>query len=395
MNADFLIIGAGFSGLVLAERLTNSLDVSCLLVERRSHLGGNAQDEYDDHGVLIHKYGPHYFRTDSQAVYDYLSRFTQWIPARYEILARTQGRDWPFPVNLDTYEKLIGRPASESDFLAYLEKARVPCLAPANSEDAILAKVGREIYDLFYKGYTRKQWGVEASKLDAAVCSRVPIRTNRDRSYVGGKYQVMPAAGYHRVFERLLASCRKTQVLLNAAYREVRPQVQYQKLIYTGAIDEFFGHCAGVLPYRSLRFESEHFTAEDLDACRQEGAATGFWQPAVQVNYPNDFEFTRIVEAKHITAQACTGTTIVREYPKAYTPGGEPYYPVLNAASRRQYQAYQALAAGEADTYFAGRLGTYRYLNMDQVVQEALGLAEVIIADWNAGTRRRTACLCA
>lgn len=388
MNVDFFIVGAGFTGLVLAERLSNELGASCLIVERRGHIGGNAYDEYDDHGVLVHKYGPHYFRTDDQAVLDYLSRFTEWRAANYQILSWTKSRFWNFPINLNTFEQLIGRSATEAEFKAYIEKVRVPIDAPANSEDVILSQVGRELYELFFKGYTQKQWKKSPAELDASVCARIPVRTNRDDRYLREKFQAIPAAGYTRMFERMLAKCKRTMVLFNADYREVRQHVSHRKLIYSGAIDEFYDYRAGVLPYRSLRFEREHFTAEQLVERQSVSGRKGFWQPALQVNYPNEFDFTRIVEVKHVTGQTCDGTTIVREYPLDYERGREAYYPVPNPAAQRQYNAYAEIATREPNVYFGGRLATYRYYNMDQIVAAALAQAEQIKADWHAGVRR-------
>lgn len=388
MKVDFLIVGAGFTGLTLAERLSNELGASCLIVERRGHLGGNAYDEYDEHGVLIHTYGPHYFRTDKQEVLDYLGRFTEWRPAHYQILSWTKSRYWRFPINLNTYEQLIGRPATEEEFKAHLERVRVPVDAPANSEDVIVSQIGWELYELFFKGYTQKQWRKSPAELDASVCARIPVRTNRDDRYLRERFQALPAAGYTRMFQRMLAACRRTMVLFNADYRAVREGVEFQKLIYTGAIDEFYDYRAGVLPYRSLRFEPEHFTAEKLAEREAIAGRKGFWQPALQVNYPNEFDYTRIVETKHITGQACEGTTVVREYPLDYRRDREAYYPVPNAESERQYRAYAEMAGRDDGTYFAGRLATYRYLNMDQIVEAALALAQRIKADWAAGVRR-------
>jgi UDP-galactopyranose mutase len=388
MEVDFLIVGAGFSGLVLAERLSNDLGASCLIVERRAHLGGNAYDEYDEHGVLVHKYGPHYFRTDKAPVLDYLSRFTTWRPANYQILSYTKSRYWRFPVNLNTYEQLIGRPSSEAEFQAYLEKVRVPIAHPTNSEDVIVSQIGWELYELFFKGYTQKQWNRSPAELDASVCGRIPIRTNRDDRYLREKFQLLPAEGYTRLFERMLAACPRTQVLYQADYREIRKDIVYRKLIYTGAIDEFYDYRAGVLPYRSLRFEREHFTGTQLKGREAISGRAGFWQPALQVNYPNEFDFTRIVETKHITGQTCEGSTIVREYPLDYQRGGEAYYPIPNAESQRQFQAYAEIGARDSAVYFAGRLATYKYYNMDQVVEAALNLSEKIKQDWTAEAHR-------
>lgn len=378
MHFDYLIVGAGFSGLVLAERLSSELGASCLVVERRSHIGGNAADEYDDHGVLVHKYGPHYFRTDSQRVLDYLSRFTTWRPVNYQILSWTQQRYWKFPVNLNTFEQMIGRSSTEEEFKAHLEKVRVPIASPRNSEEVIISQIGWELYERFFKGYTQKQWKKSPAELDASVCARIPLRTNRDDAYLREKFQALPSAGYTRMFERMLAASPKVRLLLNTDYREVMRDVRYGRLIHTGAIDEYFDYRAGVLPYRSLRFEPESFTPEQLTEREPISGHRGFWQPALQVNYPNEFDFTRIVEVKHATGQLCANTTIVREYPADYVRGGEAYYPVPTPEARKAYEVYAELARLEPHAYFAGRLATYRYLNMDQIVDAALDLYATI-----------------
>ena len=378
MHFDYLIVGAGFSGLVLAERLSSELGASCLVVERRSHIGGNAADEYDDHGVLVHKYGPHYFRTDSQRVLDYLSRFTTWRPVNYQILSWTQQRYWKFPVNLNTYEQMIGRSSTEEEFKAHLEKVRVPIASPRNSEEVIISQIGWELYERFFKGYTQKQWKKSPAELDASVCARIPLRTNRDDAYLREKFQALPSAGYTRMFERMLAAAPRVRLMLNTDYREVMRDIRYGRLIHTGAIDEYFDYRAGVLPYRSLRFEPESFTPEQLMERESISGHRGFWQPALQVNYPNEFDFTRIVEVKHATGQLCANTTIVREYPADYVRGGEAYYPVPTAEARKAYEVYAELARLEPHAYFAGRLATYRYLNMDQIVDAALDLYTTI-----------------
>ena len=389
MHFDYLIVGAGFSGLTLAERIVNELGATCLVVDRRAHIGGNAADEYDDHGVLIHKYGPHYFRTDSQRVLDYLSRFTAWRPVNYQILSWTRQRYWKFPVNLNTFEQMIGRPATEEEFKAHLEKVRVPIANPRNSEEVIVSQIGWELYEQFFKGYTQKQWRKSPAELDASVCARIPLRTNRDDAYLREKFQAIPMAGYTRMFERMLAASPGVRVLLKTDYREVMRQVSHGRLIHTGAIDEFYDYRHGVLPYRSLRFEAESFTPEQLKERESTSGHPGFWQPALQVNYPNEFDFTRIVEVKHATGQLCANTTIVREYPADYVRGGEAYYPVPTPEARKAYETYAELSRLEPRTYFAGRLATYKYFNMDQIVDAALDLFSTIRADWLADQAAR------
>ncbi len=355
---DFLIVGAGFAGAVLAERLSSQLGKSCLVVERRDHIGGNAYDFHDKAGVLLHRYGPHYFRTNSDRVVAYLSQFTDWHPVEYKILSWTHGRFWQFPINLNTFEQLLGHLSTTEEMEVTLAQWRVPIENPRNSEKVIISQVGVKLYEMFFENYTRKQWQRDPKDLDARVCGRIPIRTNRDDRYLSEKFQALPKEGYTRLFERLLAQ-PKIKVLLKTDYREVMPQVRYKHLIYTGAIDEFFDCCYGPLPYRSLRFEPETVQKE-------------FFQPVMQVNYPNDHEFTRIVEIKHATGQKLPVTTIVREYPQDYEPGREAYYPIPAPDAQALYKRYAKRAMTEKNVSFIGRLATYRYYNMDQVVEMAL-----------------------
>lgn len=355
---DYLIVGAGYAGSVLAERLASQCGKSCLVVERRNHIGGNAFDFNDAAGILLHKYGPHYFRTNSDRIVEYLSRFTEWHPVEYKILSWTNGRYWQFPINLNTFEQLMGRPSSTEEMEDTLAKWRVPISNPQNSEEVILSQVGQKLYDQFYKNYTLKQWKRHPRDLDASVCGRIPIRTNRDDRYLSEKFQALPLKGYTRMFEKMLGH-PLIKVLLQTDYREVAPFIQYGHMIYTGPIDQYFDCCYGALPYRSLRFEPETIEKE-------------FFQPAMQVNYPNDEEFTRIIEIKHCTGQRAPMTTIVREYPSDYGPGREPYYPVPAPDARALYQKYADRAEAERGVTFVGRLATYRYYNMDQVVGAAL-----------------------
>jgi UDP-galactopyranose mutase len=369
---DYLIVGAGFSGLVLAERLSSQLGKTCLVVERRAHIGGNAHDEYDQAGVLVHKYGPHYFRTNSSRIREYLSQFTSWRQVTYRILSWTGGRFWSFPINLNTFEQFIGHESTQEEFTQYLERVRVPIPEPANSEEAIISRIGWELYEKFFKGYTLKQWHRHPRDLDASVCGRIPIRTNRDDRYLREKFQALPADGFYKLFERMVAASPGVKILLDTDYRQVRKEVHCGHLIYTGPIDEYFNKSLGPLPYRSLRFESESFSPAQLAERIPISAKPGFWQPAMQVNYPNSEAFTRIVEIKHATGQICDHTTIVREYPDDYTEGKEPYYPIPSPETQAHYQRYAALAEKEKAVSFVGRLATYRYYNMDQVVGMAL-----------------------
>ena len=355
---DFLIVGAGFAGSVLAERLASQLGKTCLVVEKRNHIGGNAYDHYDTAGVLLHRYGPHYFRTNSKRIIDYLGQFTEWHAVEYKILSWTHGRYWQFPINLNTFEQLIGKPSTSEEMEAQLARWRVKIDNPKNSEEVIVSQVGWKLYEMFFKNYTRKQWQRDAKNLDPSVCGRIPIRTNRDDRYLSEKFQALPKNGYTPMFQKMLSD-PKIEVRLKTDYREAREHVQFKHLIYTGPIDEYYDHCFGHLPYRSLRFEPETLSQE-------------FFQRSMQVNYPNDHDFTRIVEIKHATGQKLPSTTIVREYPQNFGPGHEPYYPIPAPDAKALYSKYADRAALERNVSFVGRLATYRYYNMDQVVGMAL-----------------------
>lgn len=378
-HTDFLIVGAGFSGLVAAERLA-SHGWNCVVVDRRNHLGGNAWDRTDAAGVRYHPYGPHYFRTNSTRVREYLSRFTQWHDARYIVKSHTRDRYWSFPVNLETFEQYIGRPSSTAEFESWLAQKKSPIEHPANSEEAILSKVGREFYELFYEGYTLKQWRRHPRDLDPSVCARVPIRTSRDDRYLDDSFQALPADGYSALFENLLAATPRIDLRLGVDFEEARKRWRYRHLIFTGPIDEYFGRKFGPLPYRSLRFEHESFDADQLRHRLAISGKPGFWQPVLQVNHPEaSVPWTRTVELKHITGQQLDSTVVTREFPKDWTIDDEPFYPVPAPDAREAYDRYAALAAAEPNVSFIGRLATYRYYNMDQVTAMALTEAEKLI----------------
>ncbi len=361
MKYDYLIVGAGFSGCVLAERLASQRDRRVLIVEKRNHIGGNACDYYNESGILVHKYGPHYFRTNNQAVWDYLSRFTPWHPVQYRILAFVDGQLVPFPINLDTVNGLFGTRYDSAGLDKYFKQIRSRKKQVKNSEDVIVSQVGRDLYEKFFKNYTKKQWDLWPGELDPSVCKRIPVRTNRDPRYFGDVYQAMPKFGYSWLFRRM-TDHPNIQVLLQTDYRDVLDDLRFDHLIYTGPIDLFFDGMYGELPYRSLRFEHE---TRDVE----------FVQPVSQVNYPNDYDFTRIVEIKHVTGQRHPQTTLVREYP---TAEGEPYYPIPKAENEALYRKYHREAKKLKQVSFIGRLAQYRYLNMDQVVANSLQLFETL-----------------
>ncbi|TRC98338.1 UDP-galactopyranose mutase [Mesorhizobium sp. WSM4303] len=352
---DWLVVGAGFAGSVLAERLASQRGETVLVIDRRSHIGGNAFDWYDEAGILVHRYGPHIFHTNAEAIVAYLSHFTTWRPYEHRVLAKVDGKLVPIPINLDTINRLYGLDLTSEQMEQFLAERRESVEQIRTAEDVVVGTVGRELYEKFFQGYTRKQWGVDSSQLSKSVTARVPTRTNRDDRYFTDTFQSMPAGGYTRMFQRMLAH-PKIKVMLQTDYREVRKVIPYRRLVYTGPIDEFFDFRLGKLPYRSLRFE--HVTLD-----------TPLVQPVAVVNYPQTEAFTRVTEYKHMTGQQHPQTSLTYEYP---TDDGDPYYPVPQPENEVLYKRYEALAAQQTDAMFVGRLATYRYYNMDQVVGQAL-----------------------
>ena len=352
---DYLIVGAGFAGSVLAERLANGSDKKVLICDKRPHIAGNAYDCYDDNGVLIHKYGPHIFHTNSKEVFDYLSRFTEWREYQHRVMASVDGMHVPMPINLDTINKLYGLNLTAFEVEEFFKKHAEPCENILTSEDVVVSKVGRELYNKFFKNYTKKQWDLDPSELDASVTSRVPTRTNRDDRYFTDVYQAMPKHGYTRMFERMLDH-PNIKVMLNCDYREIQRDLPYREMIYTGPIDEFFNYEYGKLPYRSLEFKHETHDCEQF-------------QNAPVVNYPNEQAYTRITEFKYLTGQEHKKTSIVYEYPQAT---GDPYYPIPRKENAEIYRQYEALAKAQTHVRFVGRLATYKYYNMDQIVAQSL-----------------------
>ena len=360
---DFLVVGAGFAGSIVAERLANA-GRQVLIIDKRPHVAGNAYDEYDAHGVLIHRYGPHIFHTNAPRVVEYLSQFTAWRPYEHRVLAEVDGELLPMPINCDTVNRLYNLDLDEAGVQAFFEKVREPRNPIRTSEDVVLNSVGRDLYEKFFMNYTRKQWGLDPSELAAGVAARIPVRTNTDDRYFTDSHQVMPLHGYTRMFERMLDH-PNIRVEVGVDFDTIRDQVQAGHIVYTGPIDAYFNYCFGRLPYRSLRFEHEHL------------ADTEQYQTVGTVNYPNRHAYTRITEFKHLTGQEHPGTSIVREYPEAE---GDPYYPIPRPENEALFKRYQALAEQEANVSFVGRLAQYRYYNMDQVAAAALKAAENILS---------------
>ncbi|CAN5362531.1 UDP-galactopyranose mutase [soil metagenome] len=362
---DCLIVGAGFAGAVCARELAEA-GHRVLVIDKRDHIAGNAYDHADGHGVMVHRYGPHIFHTNSERVFEHLSRFTEWRPYEHRVLAVPDARcelAYPMPINRTTINKLYGLELDEAGVAAFLEKVREPRDPIKTSEDVVLNSVGRHLCNKFFRGYTKKQWGIDLSELSGGVAARIPTRTNDDDRYFTDRFQAMPLHGYTAMFEKLLDH-PNIEVRVGVEYAEVSPQTDRAMTIFSGPIDEYYGHRFGHLPYRSLRFEHEHLP----------GVAQ--YQEVGTVNFPNDHAYTRITEFKHLSGQQHSGSSIVREYP---TAEGDPYYPIPNPANEALFKRYEALADEETDVHFIGRLGQYRYYNMDQVVASALALARKLI----------------
>ena len=368
--ADFqwVVVGAGFTGAVIAERLASQLGQRVLVIDRRPHIAGNAYDFRNASGLLIHRYGPHAFHTNSDKVWHYLSKFTSWRPYAHRVMACIADQLVPLPFNLNAIDQVFPRPVAEDLsqrlIAAFGPGARVPIMKLRAENDDALQMLAVFIYDNVFRGYTQKQWGLDPEALDPAVTARVPVHVSRDNRYFQDRFQGLPADGYTAFFGRLLAH-RNITVQLDTSYRAIAVEVRGAKLVFTGPIDEYFEHRFGELPYRSLAFRFQDYPSAAV-------------QPVGQINYPNDFAFTRTTEFKYLTGEVAPTTTVAEEYPETYRYGtNEPYYPIPTRENAERLRPYSA-AAGElaGKVFFAGRLGDYAYYNMDQACARALALFE-------------------
>ena len=359
MEVNYLIVGAGLTGLTFANLLAQNENKKILIVEKRQHIGGNVYDSYNASNILIHNYGPHIFHTNNREVWNYLSQFTKWRDYQHRVLTFVDGLFVPMPITLETINQIYNINLSQFEMVDFIERQRVKVKQIISSEDVALSNAGRDIYEKFFMNYTIKQWGVPPSELDPTVISRIPLRFNRDTRYFTDHYQGIPKAGYTKMCEQMIDR-HNIKLMLNTDYKEVKDEIHCDKMIYTGPIDYFYDNQFGKLKYRSIRFEMEDYDCESF-------------QDAAVVNYPNDYDFTRITEYKKITGQQQLKTTVMKEFP---CDGEEPFYPFPTKDWQERYLMYKTKADAEENVIFAGRLAEYRYYNMDVVVARAMGVFE-------------------
>lgn len=361
MNYKYVVIGAGISGMTIAERLSSELGENVLVIEKRQEIGGNIYDYYNEYGILVHKYGPHIFHTNNKEVWDYISKFTSWIYYHHRVKAYVDGNYISIPINLQTLNQYYNLNLSINEMQSFIENLIPNNTIANNAEDFIINKIGKELYQKIYANYTWKQWGLPAKELSEDIVKRLPIRNNLDTRYFSDKYQGIPTNGYTNIFNNMLKN-KNIKILLNTDYKEIIDCINYETLIYTGPIDYYFNYKYGKLKYRSIRFEFETFNKENYQSC-------------ATINYPNDYDFTRITEFKHLTGQNINLTTIVKEYPD---DNGEELYPINTSKYNDTLSKYLE-EAKLINTYFVGRLAEYKYYNMDSAIERALSVANTII----------------
>lgn len=363
---DYLIIGTGFSGSVLAERLGTVMEKKVCIIDKRNHIGGNAYDYYNEDGILVHKYGPHWFHTNSDKVFNYLSNFTEWIFHEHIIKSNVNGKLYQFPINRNTINSFFKLNLKTDDEVRlFIESKKIKLPVPKNSEEMVLSLLGSELYENFYLNYTLKQWNIHPRDLAPSITARIPVRYNERGCYFNDKYQAMPKLGYTKLFKNLL-NHKNITLILNKSFSEIEKEIKFNKLIYTGPIDEFFNNCYGELPYRSLEFQHETLEQEYFQECQQ-------------INFPNENEYTRIVEWKHATGQKSGKTSIMKEYPVEYKTGREKFYPIPLSKNNEILTKYINDAKKLKDVIFSGRLAEYKYYNMDQVIARSLKLFEDLV----------------
>jgi UDP-galactopyranose mutase len=353
---DYVVVGAGFAGAVIAERIAAIHKKNVLVIDKRNHVGGNAYDYYDKYGVLVHKYGPHIFHTNNKIVFEYLSHFTNWRKYEHKVYARFNKDLYPMPINSTTIGKYYNREfRSKSELIEFLRDIKTDIFPVLNSKDIVTNQIGIDLYKNFFEKFTEKTWFKNPLFLKPGVCGRLKLRLNNDDRYFTDKYQFMPRDGYTELFKNILSN-ERIEILLNTDYKNVIKNLGYQKLIYTGPIDYYFDYCYGKLPYRSLKLKFKNIKKE-------------YYQDFSVINFVGDEKKTRIAEFKHITGQKCATTTIGIEYP---LEKGDEFYPTLTNESELLYGKYKKLAAKSSNVIFTGRLANFKYFNMDQVVAQSL-----------------------
>ncbi|WP_300460987.1 UDP-galactopyranose mutase [Desulfobacula sp.] len=358
---DVLIIGAGITGITAASILAREKNLRVLIDEKRTHIGGNCYDCINKDGLLIHLYGPHIFHTQHKSVWDYLSQFTNWIDYIHHVKAFVDKKHISFPININTFEQLFNKTFTRNDVISYLEKEKIDLLKIENAEDMVISRMGKTIYNKFFKNYTRKQWGMDARQLAPEITARIPIRFNRDDTFFTDPYQGIPENGYTAMFKRMLDH-PNIKLITGKTFQDIQKTINFKALIFTGPIDEFFNYQNGALPYRGIHFDFKTYDQE-------------YYLPVAVVNYPNDHEYTRATEFKHMTQQKHPKTSLCYEYPA--DSGSDqvsplPSYPILTPESICRYKAYQDAAHQLTDTLFMGRLGKFQYLNMDICVKQVM-----------------------
>jgi UDP-galactopyranose mutase len=377
---DYIIIGAGYAGSVMAERIATQENKKVLIIEKRNHIGGNSYDFKDVNNILIHKYGPHLFHTNNKKVFDYLSQFTSWDVYNHKVLAVLDGKEVSIPFNFNTiydvFPDTLAKKLEENLLNEFEYNSKIPILELKKSEDKYLQFLADFVYEKVFVHYTAKQWGMKPEDMDGAVTARVPIFVGRDDRYFNDKYQVIPTNGYTNIFENMI-NHKNIKLMLNTDFKEVCEIFDNGfklmgsefkgKIIYTGQIDELFDYKFGDLPYRSVDMKFETVDKE-------------YYQEATTVNYPNNYDFTRITEFKHIHPTKSDKTTILKEYPKEYIKGQDtPYYPIFTDENQAKYNKYLEYSKRWTNLILLGRLAEYKYYDMDDMVERVLEVFEAKI----------------
>ena len=363
-NKRVLVIGAGPVGCTVSEVLSKK-GFKVDLIESRNHIAGNCYDFKNKFGVLVHKYGPHYFRTNNIRILRYLSKFTKWIPGKYIVNSYVDKKYYDFPINLNTINKFFKKNFSSREARQFIKNISVPTLKKSNFETYLISKLGKQIYQKFYKNYTVKQWGVKPNLINVSVAKRIPIRFDNNQEYILDKYKFMPKAGFSRMFQNMLLN-KNISIKLNKKYKFAKEDLKiYNFIVYTGPIDFFFDFKFGKLGWRSLKFNFITYKKK-------------YHQHCLQINFPNDYKFTRKVEYKYVTQQKSKYTTISKEYPQS---NGDPYYPTSTQKDKKILKFYEKEKKyfEKKGVYFAGRLAEYQYINTDRAIEVGLSVADKIL----------------